>query len=127
MTGQNSTIRQTAGALAQRLLLVALFVFGFGETSFGSENITARAALETHRAIQLSASGEPASLELTATSRSADGKIAILAGGDDQQAAIAPAQPAPDGIEAAAGEGWHAPRLIHACHWFSSRAPPASA
>lgn len=126
MAERNSTIRQAAGALAQRLLLVALFVFGFGEARSGSENVTARTALETHRAIQLSASSEPAPHEVAAMAASADGSAAVPAGGGDQHAAIVPAQPVPDCAAAPAGAGRHAPP-VRRCHWFSSRAPPARA
>jgi hypothetical protein len=116
-------IGKGTAALARRLLLVALFVFGFGEVPFGSEGPGTRGALDAGRAAALTAADTPPTEFLLEAERDKLKAAGIAGGGEDERATTLVA--APFGLSATV-DGIDPQRATtpESRHGFSSRAPP---
>ncbi len=115
---------ERTAAAARRLLVVALFLLGFGEGSWsGGESGGVRAALDAGRAFALTAGDTPP--QFIAEQDRAAKAAAGLGGGEDDRAATAlPAAPVFEAgtlpYASLATAGTPQPHI-----GFSSRAPPA--
>ncbi len=128
MTRRTSHILDLTGALVRRLVVVALFLFGFGEAPAGiGEGSLAREALAASRAVELTAGQQPGErLEIAETER-AKPEFATLGGGEDDRAAASAAR-ADDLAERPAVRAAGSPPLHETPRpHFQPRAPPANA